>query len=180
MEMVCCNYVGFCYGYCCYYKVNKLLNSTNKTFEFAHKKHALGLPLATLQDMGIVPSLSRPSVSDDNPYSESLFRTLKYIPAYPSKPFVSLQEARQWVHRFVQWYNDEHRHSGIQYVTPNQRHAGLDTDLLVERKKVYEKAKKQNPERWSGNIRNWEPVTEVWLNPPKDLHVEQPVIAKAA
>lgn len=136
--------------------------------------------LATLQEMGIVPSLSRPSVSDDNPYSESLFRTLKYTPAYPSKPFGSLQEARQWVLRFVRWYNDEHRHSGIQYVTPNQRHKGLDTDLLVERKKVYEKAKNQNPERWSGNTRNWEPVTEVWLNPPKDLHAEQSVFAKAA
>jgi transposase InsO family protein len=136
--------------------------------------------LATLQSMGIVPSLSRPSVSDDNPYSESLFRTLKYTPAYPSKPFSNLQEARQWVHQFVQWYNLEHRHSGIQYVTPNQRHTGRDTELLAKRKEVYETAKKQNPGRWSGKTRNWEPVTEVWLNPPKELNAKRPTVAIAA
>lgn len=136
--------------------------------------------LATLQNLGIVPSLSRPSVSDDNPYSESLFRTLKYTPAYPAKPFESIEAARQWVHRFVQWYNDEHRHSAIQYVTPNQRHEGLDTSLLVERKVVYEAAKKRNPARWSGNTRNWEPVSEVWLNPPKELHAERSYEPKAA
>ncbi len=136
--------------------------------------------LATLQSLGIVPSLSRPSVSDDNPYSESLFRTLKYTPAYPSKPFTSLREARQWVNHFVHWYNDEHCHSGIQYVTPNQRHQGLDMSLLAERKKVYEKAKKQNPARWSGSTRNWKPVMEVWLNPAKDLHAERSLNPKAA
>jgi len=136
--------------------------------------------LATLQNLGIVPSLSRPSVSDDNPYSESLFRTLKYTPAYPSKPFDTLAEARQWVHRFVQWYNDEHCHSGIKYVTPNQRHKGLDITLLAERKSVYETAKKTNPARWSGQTRDWEPVTEVWLNPPKELHAESSSELKAA
>ncbi len=78
--------------------------------------------LATLQKLGVVPSFSRPSVSDDNPYSESLFRTLKYTPAYPSKPFDDLVSVRKWVHEFVQWYNEEHRHSLIQYVTPSERH----------------------------------------------------------
>jgi len=69
--------------------------------------------LATLQRLGVVPSFSRPSVSDDNPYSESLFRTLKYTPAYPSKPFASLDSARASVHVFVHRYNETHRHSGI-------------------------------------------------------------------
>jgi len=136
--------------------------------------------LATLQNLGIVPSLSRPSVSDDNPYSESLFRTLKYTPAYPSKPFGNLLEAQKWVHQFVQWYNDEHCHSGIKYVTPNQRHQGLDKSLLAERKSVYEAAKKYNPARWSGQTWNWEPVMELWLNPTKVLHAERSLEPKAA
>lgn len=123
--------------------------------------------LATLQRLGIVPSFSRPSVSDDNPYSESLFRTLKYTPSYPGKPFESLDAAREWVSRFVQWYNEVHRHSKIGFVTPGQRHRGEDRQLLKMRKAVYEAAKAANPERWSGNTRNWSPIEEVWLNPPK-------------
>jgi transposase InsO family protein len=103
--------------------------------------------LATLQQLGVVPSFSRPSVSDDNPYSESLFRTLKYTPGYPSKPFENIQAARQWVHGFVQWYNDEHRHSAIRYVTPSQRHRGEDNDLLEQRRAVYERARQKNPQR---------------------------------
>ena len=129
--------------------------------------------LATLQMLGVVPSFSRPSVSDDNPYSESLFRTLKYTPAYPNKPFESLEAARKWVHGFVQWYNNEHRHSAIRYVTPNQRHRGADKELLKQRDAVYEAARERNPERWSGKTRNWNPVTEVWLNPPKENQVEK-------
>ena len=136
--------------------------------------------LATLQKLGIVPSFSRPSVSDDNPYSESLFRTLKYVPAYPSKPFESIEAARQWVHGFVQWYNDEHRHSAIRYVTPSQRHRGEDSDLLEQRKAVYESARQQNPGRWSGKTRNWSAVEEVWLNPPKEHHAEKEQESKAA
>lgn len=124
--------------------------------------------LATLQRLGIVPSFSRPSVSDDNPYSESLFRTLKYTPAYPNRPFESLGAARQWVHRFVQWYNEEHRHSAIRYVTPGQRHRGEDLAILANRTRVYETAKAARPQRWSGDTRNWEPIGEVWLNSPKD------------
>jgi transposase InsO family protein len=124
--------------------------------------------LATLQRLGVVPSFGRPSVSDDNPYSESLFRTLKYTPAYPNKPFESLSAAREWVHHFVQWYNDEHRHSGICYVTPGQRHRGEDIAILDERKRLYEAAKAAHPRRWSGDTRDWTPVGEVWLNPPKE------------
>ena len=117
--------------------------------------------LATLQKLGVVPSFSRPSVSDDNPYSESLFRTLKYAPAYPSKPFESIEAARQWVHRFVQWYNHEHRHSAIRFVTPAQRHRGEESVILAKRKAVYADAKARHPERWTGETRNWQPVQEV-------------------
>jgi putative transposase len=121
--------------------------------------------LATLQKLGVIPSFSRPAVSNDNPYSESLFRTLKYTPAYPSKPFSSLEEARAWVLEFVQWYNEHHLHSGLKFVTPNERHQGLDESILQKRKAVYEAAKSRFPERWSGSTRNWEPVECVWLNP---------------
>ena len=136
--------------------------------------------LATLQRLGVVPSFSRPSVSDDNPYSESLFRTLKYTPAYPNQPFESLTAAREWVHRFVQWYNEEHRHSAICYVTPGQRHRGEDAAILADRKRLYEAAKQAHPERWSGETRDWTPINEVWLNPPRDQESEGPAATKVA
>jgi len=121
--------------------------------------------LATLQFLGIVPSFSRPRVYDDNPYSEALFRTLKYRPEYPSLPFESLEEAQRWVHGFVGWYNTDHRHSGIRFVTPQLRHAGQEAQVLAKRKEVYEEAKQRNPSRWTGATRNWSPITEVSLNP---------------
>jgi len=133
--------------------------------------------LATLQELGIIPSFSRPSVSNDNPYSESLFRTLKYRPEYPEKPFSNLLSARGWVQGFVDWYNFEHLHSAIQFVTPAQRHTGEDIEILARRKRVYEQAKLEKPERWSGEIRNWEPAAEVYLNPEKQ---EQGLVEKKA
>lgn len=123
--------------------------------------------LATLQQLGVTPSFSRPSVSDDNPYSESLFKTLKYRPEYPQRPFESLEKAREWVEGFATWYNDEHLHSGIKFVTPAQRHRGEDTAILANRHRVYQEAKTKNPLRWSGETRNWAPVKEVLLNPDK-------------
>lgn len=125
--------------------------------------------LATMQSLGVMPSFSRPSVSNDNPFSESLFRTLKGCPQWPDGPFQSLDEARQWVHSFVQWYNHEHRHSGIGFVTPVQRHKGEDRDILSQRRAVYEEAKKRRPERWSGSTRNWNAPSDVWLNPPANI-----------
>src|SRR3954470_20290675 len=89
--------------------------------------------LATLQWLGIVPSFNRPHVSNDNPYSEALFRTLKHVTAYPTLPFADLEAARRWVTRFVAWYNAEHRHSGIRYVTPDQRHFGQEKAILARR-----------------------------------------------
>lgn len=125
--------------------------------------------LATLQALGVAPSFSRPAVSNDNPYSESLFKTLKYRPAYPRRAFESLLVARQWVGAFVQWYNHEHRHSAISFVTPAERHKGMDTALLQKRIAVYAAAKNRRPERWSGTIRNWKPVSVVHLNPDQRI-----------
>lgn len=120
--------------------------------------------LATLQMLGIVPSFSRPSVSDDNPFSESLFKTLKYCPQYPSKPFAFVEEALAWVTKFVAWYNNIHQHSGINFVTPSARHQGLDKKILENRTLLYEQAKEQNPNRWSKQVRNWAHVDKVYLN----------------
>ncbi len=123
--------------------------------------------LATLQQLGVLPSFSRPSVSNDNPYSESLFRTLKYRPDYPEQAFANLQFARAWVQGFVAWYNLEHLHSSIKFVTPGQRHSGMDVAILAQRKHLYLAARAKNPNRWSGEIRNWDPIKEVHLNPEK-------------
>jgi putative transposase len=121
--------------------------------------------LVMLQKLGVVPSFSRPSVSNDNPYSESMFRTLKYCPQYPSQPFFSIEEARAWVLKFVDWYNTVHQHSGINFVTPQSRHQGLDKAILEKRARVYETARQKNPNRWSKKIRNWAMVEQVFLNP---------------
>jgi transposase InsO family protein len=123
--------------------------------------------ISTLQSLGIVPSFSRPHVSDDNPYSEALFRTLKYTPAYPRSPFGNLAIAQGWVERFVAWYNGEHRHSAIRFVTPNQRHFGSERTVLAKRAVVYARAKKKNPNRWTRTPRNWIPIQTVVLNPER-------------
>jgi putative transposase len=124
--------------------------------------------LATLRWLGIVPSFSRPHVSDDNPYSESMFRTLKHGPMYPRRPFADAETARRWVTRFVDWYNGNHRHSAIRFVTPDQRHGGEDVGILRRRADVYERARRRNPARWTGRVRNWSPIAEVVLNPRGD------------
>jgi transposase InsO family protein len=124
--------------------------------------------LATLNHLGIVASFSRPSVSDDNPFIESLFRTLKYRPAYPYRPFETLEQARAWVAEFVTWYNTEHRHSGIRFVTPNERHDGREDGVLAQRVRVYERARRKHPNRWSRDTRNWTPAPAVFLNPKRD------------
>jgi len=121
--------------------------------------------LATLQRLGIVPSFSRPRVSDDNPYAEALFRTLKYCPEYPTAGFASVESARAWVARFVHWYNHEHQHSGIGYVAPAERHAGTDVELLAARRSVYERARRRHPSRWAREPRAWNRPLFVTLNP---------------
>ena len=135
--------------------------------------------LATLQQLGIMPSFSRPSVSDDNPYSESLFKTLKYHPGFPDKPFTSLDEARTWVAEFQHWYNECHRHSSLNHVTPGQRHRGEDADILKKRHAVYSAAKFRMPSRWTRNTRNWSPIGTVYLNPGKQVKKEEQIKQKA-
>jgi len=129
---------------------------------------------ATLERLGISGSYSRPRTSDDNAYSESLFRTLKYRPEYPTYGFESLEASREWTHRFVHWYNEIHRHSALKYVTPGQRHRGESAAILEARKEVLEEAKRRHPERWKGRaVRNLEEEKEVWLNPEKDGRVRE-------
>ncbi len=136
--------------------------------------------LAKLQDLGVVPSFSRPRISNDNPYSESLFRTLKYRPEYPNKPFENICEARVWANRFIHWYNTEHLHSSIHFVTPEDRHNSRDIKILANRHDVYQEAKLKNPERWSGKTRNWNPATEVILKKFKKVKQVSGKIKKAA
>lgn len=127
--------------------------------------------LAKMQDLGIMGSRSRPSVSNDNPYSESLFRTLKYNRRWPSEGFNSLEEVRQWCQNFVDWYNTEHRHSKIKFVTPEQRHLGKDASILKKRDGLFKKAKLKHPCRWSQSTRNWDMVGSVALNPTSQKEV---------
>lgn len=132
---------------------------------------------AKMEEMGVISSYSRPRVSNDNPFSESLFRTLKYCPMWPSNGFKSLEQARLWVQHFVDWYNNIHRHSKIGFVTPAQKHSGEDLLLMQKRKIVYEAARHKNPLRWSGNVRNWEVITQVTLNPEKPKLIKQLLVA---
>jgi putative transposase len=121
---------------------------------------------AVLTVLGVAPSHSRPHVSNDNPFSESIFRVLKYCTLFPADgKFASLELAREWMARFDAWYNHVHLHSGIRYVTPAQRHDGRDLALLELRAATYEAARKRHPERWSRATRNWNPIAKVILNP---------------
>ena len=121
--------------------------------------------LAAMQRLGVAHTRSRPSVSNDNAYVESTFRTLKYRPQLPVRPFENLLAARRWVTDLAHWYNNEHRHSAIGFVTPAQRHAGLDRTLLEQRVIVYERARQDHPERWARQARQWTHVDTVHLNP---------------
>ena len=124
--------------------------------------------IGMLSWLGITRSYSRPRVSDDNAFIESLFRTVKYRHGFPKKGFADLESARQWVSKFVGWYDNEHLHSGIQYVTPAQRHRGEDRAILAARDVVYRQARAKNPLRWSGPTRNWTLISAVTLKPEKD------------
>lgn len=121
--------------------------------------------LATLEKLGVLTSFSRPAVSNDNPYSEALFKTLKYCSKYPEKPFDTIDDARSWGDNFIKWYNEEHYHSGLKFLTPNQRHKGLTNEIMSKRIHVYQLARLKNRSRWSKNIRNWNLKNYVILNP---------------
>ena len=140
--------------------------------------------LAMLNWLGVKPSYSRPRVSDDNAFVESLFRTAKYRPEFPAKGFADLEAARAWAAQFVRWYNHDHRHSGIRYVSPAQRHAGEDQAILAARHALYSRARESKPARWSGKTRNWSPIGAVTLNPERDCviraHLAQDIQPLAA
>ena len=120
---------------------------------------------AMLEALGVSSSHSRPRVSNDNPMSESLFKTLKYNALLPLKPFGNIQEAREWVHRFVQWYNHEHLHSSNQFITPADKRAGKDVAKLQKRQEIMNRKKESHPNRWAkGRTRDWSPITKVTLN----------------
>jgi transposase InsO family protein len=125
--------------------------------------------LATLENLGVAASFSRPRVSNDNAYAESLFRTCKYRPDYPRKPFADATAARAWMHRFVQWYNNVHKHSGLKFVTPSERHGGKADEILAKRRQVYATAREQVPRRWTRGLRDWDLDAEVWLNPERTI-----------
>ena len=127
-----------------------------------------------LEELGVLPSYSRPRVSNDNAYAESVFRTLKYRPQWPSNGFKDLADVRQWVERFVRWYNHEHKHSKIRFVTPQQRHTGQDQQILNNRKAVLEKARNKTPSRWGGReVRNCTAVGAVMLNPDRAQQISE-------
>ncbi len=127
--------------------------------------------MATRYRLGIATSYSysRPRTRNANPYSEALFRTCKYCPAYPAEGLANLEAARVWMPGFVADYNTVHRHSGVRWVTPQQRHDRQDQAILAQRQTVYEQARARHPERWSGALRNWQPIAEVWLNPSAEV-----------
>ena len=128
--------------------------------------------LVMLNWLGAKPSYLRPRVSDDNAYAESLFRTAKHRPEFPTKGFTDLDEARAWAAGFVHWYNVDHRHSAIRYVSPDQRHADEDQKILAARHALYTEARQLNPARWSGKTRNWSPVAAVTLNRERDCIIK--------
>lgn len=141
---------------------------------------------ATLERLGVMPSYSRPRVSNDNPFSESLFRTMKYVAGYPHGRFKSLDHARRWVTAFVRWYNEEHLHSAIGFVTPSARHEGRHTQIFEQRTEVYKAARARHPERWSGRVRQWRNPEVVVLHggrgraePSDSAHKAKPTSASA-
>lgn len=123
-----------------------------------------GLSLvAFLTHLRVGLSYSRPRVSDDNPFIESFFRTVKYHVGYP-KYFPSLAFAREWLADFIAWYNTDHRHSGIGYVTPDQKHHGMDIALFELRQTTLNSAATFHPERFVKGPRTVTPIRTVRLN----------------
>jgi transposase InsO family protein len=122
------------------------------------------MTLSALRELGIIPSFSRPHVRDDNAFSEALFRTLKRPSSFPSSPFHSLNEARACMERFTTWYNLQHRHSALSFVTPDQRYHYQDHLILSRRRELYERARRLHPARWARHAREWAPPDTVPLN----------------
>lgn len=130
--------------------------------------------LGLMHQLEITPSHSRPRVSNDNAFAESLFRTTKYHPNYPPDGFESLNHARQWAKDFVKYYNIEHKHRALNFVTPQEKHCGRDVELLEKRKKILEQKRSENPDRWiAKKVRNCAPTTSVNLYPIDNRNLEK-------
>jgi transposase InsO family protein len=133
-----------------------------------------GTVLALIQALGMVASHSRPRVSNDNAFAEALFRTVKYHPKMPEEGFANAEDARTWAHSFFGYYNNKHNHSSLRHVTPAQKHAGDDIEILEKRKNLYETKRALKPERWiQKKTRNWSPVESTSLNPVNDRKLEK-------
>lgn len=133
-----------------------------------------GTVLALMYALGITPSHSRPRVSNDNAHAEAFFRTAKYHPTMVPGGFASLEDAREWAASFIRWYNYEHKHKALNFVTPHQKHTGEDVVLLAQRDQLYQQHRDKNPRRWiKGNTRDWTPVQSSALNPPDNRTIEK-------
>jgi putative transposase len=121
-----------------------------------------------MEELDVLRSYSRPRVSNDNPYSEALFRTVKYRPEYPRRAFASQGQVCHWIAEFIGWYKHQHRHSGIQFVAAQQRHDGLAVEISRHRAVIYERARQLNPKRWSRSTRCCRQAEVVWINQPTD------------
>lgn len=133
--------------------------------------------LALFFSLGILPSYSRPRVSDDNPFSESLFKTVKYRPGYPRR-FTDIHHARRWFADFVHWYNTEHRHCGIGYITPNARHEGRTPQIMSRGNEVLTEARQAYPERWPNGQMHWQEHPVAYLN--QDPTTRESIMRKPA
>ena len=144
------------------------------TFDVQEDAQRAGQRAISALDRGEIPSWleHKERGCDDNAFIESLFRTAKYRPEFPDKGFATVEHARHWVREFASWYNHDHRHSGIRYVSPAQRHAGQDRAILAARHELYTQMKSANPRRWSRHTRNWTPIATVTLNPERDSVVQ--------
>ena len=130
-----------------------------------------------LADLGVTKTHSRPHVSDDNPYSESQFKTLKYRPEFPER-FGSIEDARAFCQQFFPWYNQEHRHSGIALLTPEMVHCGTAGEVVEQRQKVLDAAYARTPERFTHARPKHPPQPKAaWINPPsKAIATEQKLL----
>jgi len=125
-----------------------------------------------LADLGVVKSHSRPYVSNDNPFSEAQFKTLKYCPTFPDK-FGSIQDARSFCRLFFHWYNAEHHHCGIALMTPEQVHYGMDEQIYAQRSQVLADAFDRYPIRFKNRMPEPQRVPDqVWINPPETDRLE--------
>ena len=157
------------------------ITAAQLTLHADHGSPMIAKPMAQLlADLGVQKSHSRPRVSNDNPYSEAQFRTLKYCPTYPDR-FGSVADARQWGQEFFTWYNDEHHHTGLALLTPADVHHGRAAAILVERQAVLQQAYAAHPERFvKGPPTVPQLPTAVWINPPQPTIPQQPADVEQA